>query len=73
MRLKPAAGRAVRDPVKGTLLPEEGAEIQLDAFWRRRKKDGDVVEVTEDVTATASETVVTDSATGTTDTEEATS
>ena len=42
MRLKPAAGRAVRDPVKGALLPEEGMDIELDAFWRRRLRDGDV-------------------------------
>lgn len=53
MKLKPAEGRAVRDPVKRTLLPEDGADVTLDAFWRRRLRDGDVVEVT---TATAETT-----------------
>lgn len=48
MKLKPAAGRAVRDPAKGTLLPAEGAEVDLDAFWRRRLRDGDVEMVTLD-------------------------
>jgi len=52
MKLKPADGRAVRDPVKGELLPAEGAEIALDAFWRRRLRDGDVVEVTTDTAST---------------------
>lgn len=55
MKLKPAEGRAVRDPVKRTLLPEDGADVTLDAFWRRRLRDGDVVEVTTD-TATAETT-----------------
>lgn len=53
MKLKPAEGRAVRDPARRTLLPAEGAEVTLDAFWRRRLRDGDVVEVTTDATATA--------------------
>ncbi|MGC6386572.1 DUF2635 domain-containing protein [Ewingella sp. S1.OA.A_B6] len=43
MFLKPTAGRTVRDPVKGTLLPEEGAEVQKSTFWDRRLRDGDVV------------------------------
>ncbi|MDE8559103.1 DUF2635 domain-containing protein [Pantoea vagans] len=47
MKLKPAEGRAVRDPVKRTLLPADGAEVTLDAFWRRRLRDGDVVEATD--------------------------
>lgn len=47
MKLKPTVGRAVRDPVKGTLLPEDGAIVQINAFWRNRLRDGDVVEVTE--------------------------
>lgn len=42
MFVKPAPGRVVRDPVKGTFLPESGAEVPDDIFWRRRLKDGDV-------------------------------
>ena len=53
MKLKPADGRSVRDPVKGTLLPADGADVVVDAFWRRRLRDGDVVEVT-DTAATSS-------------------
>ncbi|HFV9182098.1 TPA: DUF2635 domain-containing protein, partial [Yersinia enterocolitica] len=32
-----------RDPVKGTFLPESGAEVPDNSFWRRRLNDGDVV------------------------------
>ncbi len=46
MKVKPTAGRAVRDPVKGTLLPESGADVQDSPFWRRRLRDGDVELVT---------------------------
>lgn len=63
MKLKPADGRAVRDPAKGKLLPAEGAEVTLNAFWRRRLRDGDVVEVTG---TTASTTATTASAATTT-------
>lgn len=52
MKIKPAEGRAVRDPVKRTLLPADGATVTLDAFWRRRLRDGDVVEVTDAAEAT---------------------
>ncbi|MGP0906907.1 DUF2635 domain-containing protein [Serratia sp. CY76391] len=46
MFVKPVPGRLVRDPVKGTLLPENGAEVPDDAyFWRNRLRDGDVVKV----------------------------
>lgn len=37
MFVKPAAGRTVRDPVKGTFLPEEGAEVAESMFWNRRR------------------------------------
>lgn len=43
MHVKPVAGRAVRDPVKGTFLPESGAEVPDNSFWCRRLNDGDVV------------------------------
>ncbi|EPF2621966.1 DUF2635 domain-containing protein [Yersinia enterocolitica] len=42
MHVKPVAGRTVRDPVKGTFLPESGAEVPDNSFWRRRLNDGDV-------------------------------
>ncbi|CNH94712.1 DUF2635 domain-containing protein [Yersinia pekkanenii] len=45
MFVKPMAGRAVRDPVKGTFLPESGTEVPDNAFWHRRIQDGDVVQL----------------------------
>lgn len=46
MFVKPVPGRLVRDPVKGTLLPENGAEVPDDSyFWRNRLRDGDVEKV----------------------------
>lgn len=56
MKLKPSAGCAVRDPVKGILLPAEGDEVGDSLFWRRRLRDGDVEIVTDaakKVTSTA--------------------
>ncbi|MEN4910778.1 DUF2635 domain-containing protein [Erwinia amylovora] len=50
MFVKPALGRVVRDPVKGTLLPESGAEVPDNIFWHRRLKDADVVKFTPVVT-----------------------
>ncbi|ARF52784.1 DUF2635 domain-containing protein [Pantoea stewartii] len=62
MKLKPVDGRAVRDPVKGTLLPAEGAEVEMSTFWRRRFRDGDVEEVTLDQSGTGATTATTASA-----------
>jgi hypothetical protein len=42
-RLIPAPGRRVLDPVKLVPLPPEGAEVELDGYWRRRLAQGDVV------------------------------
>ncbi|MBK0004378.1 DUF2635 domain-containing protein [Erwinia sp. S38] len=42
MFVKPTPGRAVRDPVKGTFLPESGEQVPDNIFWGRRLKDGDV-------------------------------
>ena len=43
MLVKPAAGRAVRDPITYMLLPDDGREVpDDDAFWNRRVLDGDV-------------------------------
>jgi hypothetical protein len=43
MRVKPAEGRAVRDPVTKKLLPAAGREVPDNQFWRRRVRDGDVI------------------------------
>jgi Protein of unknown function (DUF2635) len=44
MRVKPAPGRAVRDPRTMTLLPEDGRDVnERDPFWARRLRDEDVV------------------------------
>jgi len=42
MFVKPKDGLSVRDPVKGSPLPAEGAEVPDTIFWRRRVRDGDV-------------------------------
>jgi hypothetical protein len=47
MKVKPAPGRAVRDPSNMQLLPEDGREVPNNQFWQRRLRDGDVVEVAE--------------------------
>lgn len=44
MRVKPAiAGAVVRDPTTLQRLPDEGAEVGLTGYWRRRLEQGDVV------------------------------
>lgn len=49
MFVKPVPGRMVRCPVKGTFLPENGAEVPDDAyFWRNRLRDGDVEKVEQE-------------------------
>lgn len=40
--IKPAAGRRVRLH-DGRLVPPEGWEVDNDAIWQRRLRDGDVV------------------------------
>jgi hypothetical protein len=56
MFVKPNNGLSVRDPVKGTPLPENGAEVPDNTFWQRRLCDGDVVpaKTTESASASAS-------------------
>jgi hypothetical protein len=47
MKVKPAAGRAVRHPTPPyELLPAEGREVPDNQYWRRRIRDGDVEVVT---------------------------
>ena len=46
MRIKPAAGLSVRDPVTKKIIPEEGFEVpEFDMYWTARLRDGDVVPV----------------------------
>jgi hypothetical protein len=40
--VKPAEGRAVRDPVTYRLLKDEGETKPLDQYWQRRIRDADV-------------------------------
>ena len=42
MKLKPAPGLVVRDPVLGDVLPPEGREVTPSDYWHRRLRDGDV-------------------------------
>jgi hypothetical protein len=52
--VKPAEGRAVRDPNTKELLPREGRNVPNDMFWRRRLRDGDVVMVQDEAPAPGS-------------------
>ncbi|ENG7016036.1 DUF2635 domain-containing protein [Yersinia enterocolitica] len=61
MFVKPTAGRAVRDPVKGTLLPESGSEVPDNTFWHRRIQDGDVVQASVKSVVSAFEVLTTES------------
>lgn len=45
LKIKPAPGRAVRDPVTMKLLAEDGEEKPRISYWVRRLKDGDVIAV----------------------------
>ena len=35
----------IRHPITGEYLPAHGVDVELTSFWRRRIKDGDVVEL----------------------------
>jgi hypothetical protein len=49
MKVKPAPGCAVRDPVSMQMLPEDGREVpDDDLYWVRRVRDGDVIVVTDE-------------------------
>ena len=46
MLVKPAPNRAVPDPERGGLLPEEGRDVDATStYWHRRIEDNDVVVV----------------------------
>jgi hypothetical protein len=49
--LKPADGLAVVDPETGKNLPPEGALVENSKYWRRRLKDGDVLEAAAPVSS----------------------
>lgn len=44
MKVWPAPGRRVRDPVSGRPLTRKGADVPDTAYWRRRLADGDVLD-----------------------------
>ncbi|AKT28388.1 DUF2635 domain-containing protein [Pseudomonas syringae pv. actinidiae] len=48
----PAEGRAVPDPEAGDLLPVEGRQVTLNAWWQRRQNDGDITIQTEQTPTT---------------------
>jgi len=54
MFVKPKNGLSVRDPVKGSPLPADGADVPDTIFWRRRLRDGDVTTTDKPVTSVAS-------------------
>ena len=64
MRVKPAPGRQVRDPITKRHIPEKGKDVPPTAYWIRRLKAGDVLEVkvlasADDVSTPASTAPVT--------------
>jgi len=45
MKVKPAPGLKVRDPVTGQFIDDNHEIDPTDFYWNRRLRDGDVVEV----------------------------
>ncbi|EJB0095757.1 TPA: DUF2635 domain-containing protein [Escherichia coli] len=45
LKIKPAEGKTIRDPLTMELLAPEGEEKPRNSFWIRRLVAGDVVEV----------------------------
>ncbi|OSK94360.1 DUF2635 domain-containing protein [Escherichia coli] len=45
LKIKPAEGKAIRDPLTMKLLAPEGEEKPRNSFWIRRLAAGDVTEV----------------------------
>ncbi|VWD62791.1 DUF2635 domain-containing protein [Burkholderia contaminans] len=45
MRVKPADGRIVRDPLRGDDLPADGREVPRNVYWRRCVLAADVIEM----------------------------
>lgn len=44
MKVKPAEGLLVRDPVTREALPAKGGTVPRNAYWLRRLRDGDVID-----------------------------
>lgn len=55
MRVKPADGRIVRDPLRGDDLPADGRDVPRNVYWRRCVQSGDVVEIAEPAAADVAE------------------
>ena len=53
LHVKPVEGRAVLDPRTRAPLPPAGRRVEVDAYWRRRLADGDIVIVPNGVPAGA--------------------
>ncbi|HCX4700510.1 TPA: DUF2635 domain-containing protein [Escherichia coli] len=51
MFVHPMKGRAVHDPARGDLLPEEGRNVDESQYWYRREIDGDIKIVQPDTDA----------------------
>ncbi|NTZ84364.1 DUF2635 domain-containing protein [Burkholderia metallica] len=45
MRVKPADGRIVRDPLRGDDLPADGRNVPRNVYWRRCVQAGDAIEI----------------------------
>ena len=45
MFVKPKTGLKIPDPALLDYLPEDGREVESSAYWIRRLRDGDVLEV----------------------------
>ena len=45
MFVKPKTGLKIPDPALLDYLPEDGREVESSAYWIRRLRDGDVIEV----------------------------
>lgn len=53
LKIKPAEGKAIRDPLTMQWLSRDGEEKPRNSYWLRRLADGDVVGVADDDTGDA--------------------
>lgn len=47
MKLVPRTGMIVIDPATRKALPADGIDVEMDSYWIRRMKDGDVSQAEE--------------------------
>lgn len=59
LKIKPAEGKAIRDPLTMKLLSPQGEEKPRNSFWIRRLAAGDVVEVKGDGSETGNDDTTT--------------